>query len=268
MNDIDSLKLLEKSYLEGRNLLTEDNREYYNRYLVYQYNYEQLALDLRKAESIYRREQRLSPSSTTKIRLEELEANYRLAQLAFERFKNEVLINIKNELESKEAMLKELEAQIAEIEKRIELNYVRAPIDGIVQVLQDFNVDDYMPAGIEVLRIIPEDNEQFKVEILVENKDISQLEVGQKIKYRFLALPYQEYGTVEGEIIQISEDVIIGQNETNLAYRVEGSINDTKIFDKNGRPAEIKAGMLCEVRVVVRQKKIFYYVLEKLDFIS
>lgn len=268
MNDIDSLKLLEKSYLEGRNLLTEDNREYYNRYLVYQYNYEQLALDLRKAESIYRREQRLSPSSTTKIRLEELEANYRLAQLAFERFKNEVLINIKNELENKEAMLKELEAQIAEIEKRIELNYVRAPIDGIVQVLQDFNVDDYMPAGIEVLRIIPEDNEQFKVEILVENKDISQLEVGQKIKYRFLALPYQEYGTVEGEIIQISEDVIIGQNETNLAYRVEGSINDTKIFDKNGRPAEIKAGMLCEVRVVVRQKKIFYYVLEKLDFIS
>lgn len=268
MNDIDSLKLLEKSYLEGRNLLTEDNREYYNRYLVYKYNYEQLALDLRKAESIYRREQRLSPSSTTKIRLEELEANYRLAQLAFERFKNEVLINIKNELESKEAMLKELEAQIAEIEKRIELNYVRAPIDGIVQVLQDFNVDDYMPAGIEVLRIIPEDNEQFKVEILVENKDISQLEVGQKIKYRFLALPYQEYGTVEGEIIQISEDVIIGQNETNLAYRVEGSINDTKIFDKNGRPAEIKAGMLCEVRVVVRQKKIFYYVLEKLDFIS
>lgn len=151
MNDIDSLKLLEKSYLEGRNLLTEDNREYYNRYLVYQYNYEQLALDLRKAESIYRREQRLSPSSTTKIRLEELEANYRLAQLAFERFKNEVLINIKNELESKEAMLKELEAQIAEIEKRIELNYVRAPIDGIVQVLQDFNVDDYMPAKVLLL---------------------------------------------------------------------------------------------------------------------
>lgn len=56
IKEIASLKLLEQSYLAGKNLIDKDNMEYYNRYLVYKYNYEQLALDLNQAEKRYRRE--------------------------------------------------------------------------------------------------------------------------------------------------------------------------------------------------------------------
>lgn len=268
IKDIASLKLLEQSYLAGKNLIDKDNMEYYNRYLVYKYNYEQLALDLNQAEKRYRREQKLSPSSTTISRMEELKANYRLAQLAFERHKSETLVNIKNEIDGMKERLIEVEFQLQEIEKRIALNMVRAPISGTIQVLQEFNVGDYMPAGIEVLRIIPEDSEKYKVEIMVQNRDISQLKIGQKIKYRFLALPYKEYGILDGKITKISEDAVLSQGEPNMAYKVEGSINSTRLYDKNGKPTEIRAGMLCEARVVVRQKKIIYFVLEKLDFLS
>jgi HlyD family secretion protein len=200
--------------------------------------------------------------------MEELKANYRLAQLAFERYKSETLVNIKNEIDGMKERLIEVESQLQEIEKRIALNMVRAPISGTIQVLQEFNVGDYMPAGIEVLRIIPEDSEKYKVEIMVQNRDISQLKIGQKIKYRFLALPYKEYGTLDGKITKISEDAVLSQGEPNMAYKVEGSINSTRLYDKNGKPTEIRAGMLCEARVVVRQKKIIYFVLEKLDFLS
>ena len=125
-----------------------------------------------------------------------------------------------------------------------------------------------MPSGIEVLRIIPEDGDRYKVEIMVQNKDISQLKIGQELKYRFLALPYKEYGTLEGEIKKISEDAVVNQGEANMAYRVEATIIGTELYDKNGKVTRVKPGMLCEVRVVVRQKKILYYVLEKLNFLS
>lgn len=266
--DIVNLELLEKSYLAGESVIPEDNIEFYNRYMVYIYNYEQLSLDLSRAKDKYMREQKLSSTSTTRSRMEDLKAGYQLAQLAFDRFKSESLVNIKREIESKKDRLTEVKSQLEDIESRIDLNTVEAPIGGSIQVLQEFNVGDYMPSGIEVIRIIPEDGNRYKVEIMVQNKDISQLKVGQELKYRFLALPYKEYGTLEGKITKISEDAVVDQSEANMAYRVEATINSTKLYDKNGKATEVKPGMLCEVRVVIRQKKILHYVLEKLNFLS
>jgi HlyD family secretion protein len=47
---------------------------------------------------------------------------------------------------------------------------------------------------------------------------------------------------------------------------VEGSVAKLTLSDKKGVPAEIKVGMLCDARIVVKRKKILYIVLEKLDF--
>lgn len=268
LQDIENLNLLKESYTQEDNLIGSENLEYNNRYLVYQYNLEQLTLDLSQAERRYSREQSLSSSSTTAIKLEELETSYRLARLAFERFKSEALVNVKNEIKNVESRLNEIESQIEEVENRIKLNHVKAPINGMVQTMQEFNIDDYMPSGIEVLRLIPDGSDQYKVEIMVQNKDISQLFVDQRVNYRFLALPYKEYGTLNGNITKISDDAILSQMEANMAYKVEGNINDTNLYDKDGNLTVIKTGMLCEVRVVVRQKKILHHVLEKLDFIS
>lgn len=268
LKDIESLNLLKESYIQEENLIGPNNSEFNNRYLVYQYNFEQLALDLSQAERRYNREQSLSSSSTTEIKLEELETSYRLARLALERFKSEALVNVKNEIKNVESRLKEIESQIEEVENRIKLNHVKAPINGTIQIVQEFNMGDYMPSGVEVLRLIPDGSDQYKIEIMVQNKDISQLFVDQKVNYRFLALPYKEYGTLDGNITKISEDAILSQAEANMAYKVEGNINDTNLYDKEGNLTVIKTGMLCEVRVVVRQKKILHYVLEKLDFIS
>lgn len=266
--DISNLELLERSYIEGDNLINVSNMEFYNRYMVYKYNFEQLELDLSRTKNRYLREQKLSSSSTIESRMEELKAEYQLAQLAFDRFKSESLVSIKHEIENKKDRFIEVESQLENIQNRIDLNNVKAPISGTIQVLQEFNVGDYIPSGLEVLRIIPEDGEQYKVEIMVANKDISQLEPGLEIKYRFLALSYKEYGTLDGKITKISEDAVLSQSEANMSYRIEATINNTELYDKNGKPTKVKPGMLCEARVVVRQKKIVYYVLEKLNFLS
>jgi ABC-type bacteriocin/lantibiotic exporter with double-glycine peptidase domain len=63
-------------------------------------------------------------------------------------------------------------------------------------------------------------------------------------------------------------DTLIGDitGNNNTAYRVEGTVGKTRLYDKKGVPAYLKVGMLCEARVIVKRKKLLDVVLEKLDF--
>ncbi|NLM97674.1 MAG: HlyD family efflux transporter periplasmic adaptor subunit [Halanaerobiaceae bacterium] len=267
-SELENLKTLVESINKEKNLFSIENSEYYNRYMIYEYELEQLALEYRQAEKRFLREQQLSPSSTTESRLEELQAVYNISRINYQRYQSETLVRLNDEISNKENSLLQLEAQCKDLESRIELNNVKAPIDGSVQVYYELNKGDYMPAGIEVLRIIPDRSSEYRMEIMVANKDISQIETGQKIRYRFLALPYREYGVLEGEILKISKDAFATQENPNMSYRVEASINGIVLYDKKGKPTQVKPGMIAECSIVIRQKKILYYVLEKLNFLS
>lgn len=266
--DLENLKIFEESITKKENLFSLEDMEYYNRYLIYEYELEQLSLEFKQAERRYQREQQLSSSSTTESRMEELLSNYNVSRINYMRYQSERLVALKDEIESKENTLIQLKSQIKELKNRIELNRVKAPIAGSVQVYYEFNEGDYMPSGTEILRIIPDRRSEYRVEVMVDNKDISHLEVGQEIRYRFHALPYREYGVLKGEIVKISEDSIASQDNPDMAYKVEASIDQIELYDRNGKASQVKPGMLAESRVVIRQKKILYYVLEKLDFLS
>jgi len=267
IKDLENLKIFEKSINKEENLFKIENIKYYNRYLSYKYQLEQLALEYNQAEKRYQREQKLDSYSTTPIKLEELNTAYNLARVNYLNYQSEILIAISSEIEKNENTLLQLESQIQNLESKIELNNVRAPINGVIQSHHEFNQSDYMPTGIEVLRIIPDKDREYRMEIMVENKDIIHLKLGQEIRYRFHALPYREYGVLKGAILRISKDAL-EHEETNMSYRVEASINEIKLYDRNDRIVQVKPGMIAESRVVIKQKKILYYVLEKLDFLS
>ena len=267
---ISKLLKLEKSIQQNKNLFSKSAElRYYNRYLTYKFKREQLRISYNQAKDKYEQEKSLSPSATTESRLKELKANYRSAKLELESHKNKILVNIKDELEAKRDKLTQLEQEYEDITDKIDLSRVEAPVSGTIHVIRKFNQGDYMPSGIEVLRIIPDTGSNYEMEITVSNKNISELETGQQVKYRFLSLPYKEYGTLKGKITKISSDASMSsQKKSKLPYNVKATIEGTKLYDKKGKPEYIKPGMISKARVVVRQKKILYFVLEKLDFIS
>lgn len=48
-------------------------------------------------------------------------------------------------------------------------------------------------------------------------------------------------------------------------YFVESEIENKPLFSYKGEQGEIKIGMTCEAQVVTKQKKILYYLLEKIN---
>lgn len=261
-----NLKKFEKSIRESKNLFTENEIEFYNRYVSYQLKKEQLKMEYEQANNRYLQEKSLGLNFTTKSTLNELKSKLVYANIEFKKNDSDVMYAVKSEIIERENDLLKLNNQIKEINRTIELSNVKAPINGTIQVIKNYNVGDYINSGEQVLKVIPEGT-KYKMDIAVDNKDISQIKIGQKVKYRFLAFPYKEYGVMEGKIVNISKD-IISNDEGNTTYRVEGDIPDIKLNNKKGKEGIIKSGMLSEIRIVSKRKKILSIILEKLNFIE
>lgn len=266
--DIEMLEVLEDSIRAGESKFTASEEDieagyYYNRYLSYQKNYEQLKLDYIKAQNEYSRGQELS--STTSRELEELESEYRKTELNLEVHERDELSRAQEKIDEKEDRLSETESELRSVREKIDLSNREAPISGYVQILDRFNEGDYISEGEEMLRLVPASN-GFRVDITIEDSDMAHVEEGLEVVYRFDAFSHQDYGTLSGELTSISKDSTV--EEDKAFYQAEGTLEDIMIESKDGVVGNIRPGNTVEARVVTRRKRILYVLLEKLDFIS
>lgn len=181
-------------------------------------------------------------------------------QLAAENMKLEMLSGIADSIKSNETSIISIEKQIADIELNIKNSEVTAPIDGTVNMYSDLSTADLVQSGQTIATIIPDTNGAYKLTMFLSSADISEAEIGQSVRLRFAAYPYQEYGELAGTVKSISTDVRSSENGMSY-YVAEVSIDDTMGL-------ELVSGMECEARVVTKQRKIIYWLLEKLDFID
>jgi HlyD family secretion protein len=185
------------------------------------------------------------------------------AALAKENLTLELRNSIFAELKALDTSLEEINKQIASLELNIKNASVTAPISGIVNLYTDRNVGDVIQAGADIATIVPETDGQFKLTAYIPSAEISEVEVGQEVKVRFTALPYQEYGEFYGTITKISSDARSTGNENTAGYYV-GEVS----MNLSGTDIELVSGMDCEIHVITKQKKIMTWILEKLDFIG
>ncbi|MBN2981907.1 MULTISPECIES: HlyD family efflux transporter periplasmic adaptor subunit [Cohnella] len=192
-------------------------------------------------------------------------AGKRQLEAAVGKFEQDKLVEIGASIQAVEDQLRNLRDQVEQTELGVNDYVIEAPIGGIVNVVSEVNEGDLVASGTEVLTIIPENDSQFTIRLTVQNKDIADIRVGDPIKYHFPALPYKEYGELEGTITKISTDASYNQADGQSYYAVEATIENKPLYSYKGEEASIKVGMICEAYVVTESQKILYFLLEKLD---
>lgn len=185
--------------------------------------------------------------------------------IVLDKMKNDKIVELNTKLKTIDEHLKDLQDRLDSVEVAIRERIIRAPIDGVINVISDLNVGDTVMTGQEILRILPKQNADFKVMLSVPNKDISAMKVGRPIKYHVLALPFTEYGELRGKIEKVSMDVNVDPKNAASFYIVEASIENRPLYNGRGEMKELKAGMAVEAYVVTDRKRILNYVLEKLN---
>lgn len=263
----EELNLLQESIIESENKLPVGS-DGYNRYLVYSSEKKVLELEYNQRQEEYQQGKILSPLSLAPARLRELKDKYHQTEIQLEGHRRRYLVDIQQELQNIENRLTQLKYELWELEEEIDLCNIRAPIGGYVQLLSDLNPGDYLPAGSELLKILPPSPSSYRVEILVGNRDISRLRLGQRVSYRFLALPFREYGALQGEIKEISGGAYPVEEGGEPAYRIIATLEKTRAVNRRGEMVAIKPGMMGEARIVVGRRKMLFLLLEKIDFWS
>lgn len=193
------------------------------------------------------------------------EVNKDLATNEITKYKIDTLVKLDESTKENELKLDELKTNIGTLQFNIDKSTVKATIDGVVNVKNDIAKGQLVATGQEVLSVIPQDNSQYKVQLYVSNKDIAGMKIGEKVKYHFEALPYKEYGELNGTITDIAADATVDIQSGMSYYLVESEIQNKPLFSYKGEKGELKIGMTCEAQVVTKQKKILYYLLEKIN---
>lgn len=172
------------------------------------------------------------------------------------------------EISSCQIKAEELEATIAGLDKNVSDAAVCAPASGVINLAKEPVPGNYLPAGTVVLTIIPQDEDGYMVEAYIDNQDIAKVHEDMLVKYEIAAYPSSEYGTLAGEVQFVSAD-LKAANETGSAYYVvDTTIDDTDLYNESGEKMNLKMGMLCEVKIVVEQKSVLRYLLEKIKLMD
>lgn len=199
------------------------------------------------------------------IMKEEVNKSEQYEQMTLEKFRTDKIVEINERIKSKQKLVDTLKENIKTLQIQLDDRKIKSPINGVVNVAVELNKGDIVQPGREILTVVPKTQSKYKVQLSVLNKDINKLEIGDKVKYQFLALPFKEYGELAGEITKISTDATIDPNSGVSFYKVEATIKNAPLYSYKGEKAEIKVGMVSEAYVVSETKKIIYYVFEKIN---
>lgn len=139
-----------------------------------------------------------------------------------------------------------------------DLLHVRAPCRGVVTSLLHRNAGSVVTKGEELCQFARAGG-ALQARLIVEEKNVPRLALGQKVRFLFAAFPQQRYGSLNGQLDWVSAAAVSSPGGRQFAAR---ALLAEQSFSGGGRP--LRAGMKGEARVAVGQRRIIEYAFEPL----
>jgi membrane fusion protein, peptide pheromone/bacteriocin exporter len=155
-------------------------------------------------------------------------------------------------------LLADLKQCAEELTNRI----VLAPTSGEVIQSSDIQTGSIVSAGQKIAEISPAG--ELIATCFVNPSDIGLIHEKQKVRIQVDAFNFNEWGMLEGDIIDISDDMII-ENGSVAYFRIKCKPEKTFLSLKNGYKADIKKGMSLSTRIVVIRRSLFHLLFDKAD---
>lgn len=190
------------------------------------------------------------------------------SSIELEQMKLSNVSQIESVIKANEEKLKALEIQKQELEINLSKSEIKAEQDGVVSVYSKISEGDFIDTSGTLMSILPIDSNTFKLNIEVSNKDISSIYVGQEVKVKFLALPYQDYGVVKSTVSKISPDIKFDSNTGQYYYLVESILENKPITSYSGEEKDILVGMACEANFLETKTSVLNWILDKMNIID
>ena len=148
--------------------------------------------------------------------------------------------------------LADLRSKLTELDVNIRYQDIRSPVDGVVFDLKPTGVGFVAQGSEPVMKIVPYDALQAKVEI--ESKDIGFVKVGKPVDISIDSFPSNDFGVVEGTVKSFGSDAL-PPDEQHKTYRFPAMIalNTQQLKLKSGLLLPLQVGMSLTANIKLRK---------------
>ncbi len=172
-----------------------------------------------------------------------------------------------------EASLHRLRQDRDKLSHRQSLLELKAPHDGVVKDLATRTIGSVVSSGTVLMTVVPS-NELLQAEVWLTHLDAGLIELGQSVRLKMAAYPFQRYGTLDGRVVHISPDANDLPQATNLERRRGGDehvlpvtgyrtliATDARDVQSQGRRFRLAPGMQVSAEIFLGRRTVVDYIL-------
>jgi len=169
--------------------------------------------------------------------------------------------------------LEKARQELAKVEHRQRLLELKAPQAGVIKDLATHTQGTVVSPGTILMTLVPQ-GETLRAEVWVSNQDIGFVRVGQSVKVKLAAFPFQKYGMVNARVAQVSgdateapsantrSDALFGRDRPMgpLAFRATVEL-DTQQLEAGGAKFALSPGMQVIAEIKLGERTLLEYLL-------
>lgn len=164
-----------------------------------------------------------------------------------------------------------LAQEVAKQRHRQSLLELRASQDGVVKDIATHTAGTVVQPGTVMLTLVPV-TEKLRAEVMVSNEDIGFVRVGQPVKIKLAAFPFQKYGMLDGRVEHVSADaqdralqeaaIATSQPRQNLPLSFKTLVAlDAMNLKLDGAILKLNAGMQTTAEIKLGEQTVMEYLL-------
>jgi HlyD family secretion protein len=201
--------------------------------------------------------------TTARGRQKELEREIRVTEAERESYASATRQKVREELAQALTDSQEARDQLAKARRRAELVTVQAPHDAVVLEVRQTAIGSVLNAG-DVLAVLVPLDESLLAEVDLDPADIGELRVGDRVRIKLDAYPFQKFGVLEGRLRTLSADALsieagVGMPQRTV-YRARIELT-RRHFLHVARTPVLLPGMTLGAEVIVGERTVLAYFL-------
>ena len=195
---------------------------------------------------------------TQKNKVQEIQGQ--LEETRVERLRQEAILQ--QDIRGLQSQLADLRSKLTEIDVNIRYQAIKSPVDGVVFDLQPKSPGFVAQTSEPVLKIVPFDKLEARVE--VPSEDIGFVAVGKPVDISIDSFPASDFGVLEGKVRSIGSDVL-PPDQMNTTYRFPADIqlNSQQLKLKDGSNLPLQVGMSLQANIKLRKVSYLQLLLQQ-----
>ncbi|AFZ23103.1 ABC-type bacteriocin/lantibiotic exporter with N-terminal double-glycine peptidase domain [Cylindrospermum stagnale PCC 7417] len=148
----------------------------------------------------------------------------------------------------------DLDSKLTQAQETLKYQQLKSPVDGIVFELKAKAPGFVVNPSEPILKVVPSGS--LVANVYITNRDIGFVKAGQTVDVRIDSFPFQEYGDIQGELVEIGSDAL-PPDQVYQFWRFAAKVRlDGQTLLINQRQVPLQSGMSVNANIKLRQRTV------------